>query len=125
MKNKIVLSITLISFIIYLSITTLEFFPEMDLKYSVIFTQIKILNFMVTFAIIMFVVFSYSILSYLFGYVAFYSLISLLYRIISLDFYHLKDTTLRIIMHLLAINLTILTFYILKRYRVNLRNAKN
>lgn len=120
MKNKIALFSIVISLLIYLSLSVLKFFPAINSQYNSIFMQVQILGFMVAFAITMFVVFGYSILSYLFGYVAFYALVFLLYRLIYWDLGYLNDMILKASLHLIAIILTVVTFYVLKKCKVNL-----
>ena len=120
MKNKIALSTIVISLLIYLSLSILKFFPQINSQYNAIFMQIQILGFMVAFAVVIFVVFCYSLLSYIFGYVAFYSLVILFYRIISFNPSYLNDFILKASLHLLAIFLTIVTFYILKKCKINI-----
>ena len=126
MKNKISVIVLSLALAVYFGINLLKFFPEANAQYNIIFLQIQICSFMIAFAVTIFSVFSYCIFSYLFGYIAFYAVIVLFYRVLSIGSkYYLNDMMLKLFMQVLGIALTILTFYILKKYKVNINVRSN
>ena len=127
MKNKVALSAIILSIIIYFSINILKFFPAINATYNPILLQTQTSAFMIAFAITIFVVFGYTIISYIFGYIAFYFFTCLLFRIYafgSTNYVYLNDMLLKAGMQLSCLVLTIITFYVLKKLRVNINVAK-
>ena len=119
-KNKTSLLAIILSIVIYF---ILNLFSEINSLYNSLVSQIQTSSFMIAFAITIFVVFGYTIISYIFGYIAFYFFTCLLFRIYafgSTNYVYLNDMLLKAGMQLSCLVLTIITFYVLKKLRVNI-----
>lgn len=124
MRNKIVATVVIISIIVWVVFEILKSFPDLDLKYHMVFLSTQITVSLIAFAITLFTVFGYSLLTYAISFFAYLSLYSMVWRVMQV--YHGSMPiigTNRLVMYVVVLVLTFLTFYILKKCRVNLNTS--
>ena len=121
MKNKVVLVTIIISMIIYFGITLLKFFP-INMQYNHVFMSAQLLLLAISLSVIMFAVFSYSILTYLVSFIAYSGIIATTDRFINYTVMTISysNNLKRFMIYTLALVLTFITFYTLKKFKVNI-----
>ena len=122
MKNKIVVTMMTICLVLYFGVNIFKFLPEINGQYNTVMLRSQYVFSDILIAVMIFAVFGYSIFSYLFGYIAFYAFVNLIRLIVILPDNSIvnQNMMLKAGMQLSCILLTILTFYILKKFKVNI-----
>lgn len=116
MKNKISVFFIIFSLVIYFGIQLLKFSTNINTMYNSTFLSIQLLGFVISFTAIVFIVFSYNILTYLLAFISYVGIYATVYRFI---FFKSPLGVDRIIMYATSILLCFATFYLLKKFNVN------
>lgn len=125
MKNKIVVGAVFISTITWVVFAFLKAFPDINSKYNLVFLSIQILVLLIAFAMALFAVFGYSLLTYGITYIAYICLYSIAVRFMEAYYSMVLPVAGldRVIMYITAFVLTFLTFYILRKCKINLNSG--
>lgn len=121
MKNKISVFFIIFSLIIYFGVQLLKFSTNINSMYNSTFLSIQLLGFVIAFTAIVFIVFSYNILSYLLAFISYVGIYATIYRFIFLKSASGID---RLIMYVVAVVLCFVTFYLLMKFNINTRQEE-
>lgn len=122
MKNKVVVFAVVMNIIMFFLFSILKMFPSLNNIYNHAFLSTQLLVVFIAFTIVMFAVFGYSSLTYITAFIAYSILIHTILRYVEKVYIPL-DNFSRLIYYVLAFIITCITFYILKRYKVNLSSG--
>jgi transcriptional regulator with XRE-family HTH domain len=127
MRNKVVVVSVVINLLVYFGLNLLKWFPEINAQYNATLLSVQFFALSASFAISLFSVFSYSILTYGVTFIVYMSLYAIFVRFME-AYYSIKIPVIgidRLIMYGVCLLLTFLTFYILKKCKVNLNLSIN